>query len=348
MQKNNWIKIIILAVAVTLTVAIHYGWVLTHIFGHSAWIHAIHSRLCYIPIVVGAAWFGLRGGLAVALAISILVQPYIFILGAPHSDVSSELVEIVFYFALAFLTGGLIDRETKIRKRQEETQLQLERSHQLSLLGQMAAGVAHEIKNPLASIKGAVEILGSGDGTAAEKKEFQGIIVGEIKRIDRTVQGFLEFARPKEMALNRIDLGATVRLSVRQMRNQIEKAGIVLEAEIPENIFVMADPEKIHQVIINLLLNALDVSDKGRKLSVILRADRRKAYLAIEDYGAGMSDDEKVRIFDPFFTTKAHGTGLGLAIVKSIIERHKGTIEVDSAPGKGTKFTVQLPLAEVK
>ncbi|SYZ72344.1 putative Integral membrane sensor signal transduction histidine kinase [Candidatus Zixiibacteriota bacterium] len=346
MQKNDWIKVLTLAIIVAITVAIHYGWVLTHFFGHSAWIHAIHSRLCYIPIVAGAAWFGLRGGLAVALAISILIQPYIFILGAPHSDVSSELVEIVFYFALAFLTGGLIDRETKIRKRQEETQLQLERSHQLSMIGQMAAGVAHEIKNPLASIKGAVEILKGDEATHEEKKEFQDIIVREIKRIDGTVQEFLEFARPKEMEFARIDLGTTVQASIRLMQNQIESAGVSLETDVPENIMVMADPEKVHQVIINLLLNALEASKSGQKIVVRLGRDRRAATLAIRDQGDGMDPDDKAKIFDPFFTTKPHGTGLGLAIVKAIVERHKGTVEVDSTRGKGTIFTIRLPLAE--
>jgi two-component system sensor histidine kinase HydH len=348
LNKSDWIKIAILAATVTLTVAIHYGWVLVNLFGHSDWIHAIHSRLCYIPIVVGAAWFGLRGGLAVALAITILIQPYIFIMGAPHSDVSSELVEIVFYFALAFLTGGLIDREAKIKRRQEETQSQLERSHQLSLIGQMAAGVAHEIKNPLASIKGAVEIIGDDTVTAEEKNEFQGIIAGEIKRIDGTVQEFLEFARPKEVELNRVDLGVTVQSSIRLMQNQIESAGIKLETALPENIVVMADPEKMHQVIINLLLNAIAASKEGQKMEVTLRSDRWSANLIVKDYGDGMKPDDKARIFDPFFTTKAHGTGLGLAIVKSIIERHKGKIDVESVPGQGTEFTIQLPLAEVK
>lgn len=344
MNKADLQKISILAASVALTIAIHYGWILEPIFGHSSLCHAIHSRLCYIPIVMAASWYGLRGGLLTALVISILIQPFIFILKNPHVDVTSELVEIVFYFALAALTGGLIDRESKIRRDQEETQLQLERSHELSLVGQMAAGVAHEIKNPLASIKGAVEIVGNDKTSPDERKEFQGIIVKEIKRIDGTVQEFLEFARPKEVKFQRVNLGDIINSAGKQLQGQIEKAGQHLHLTTEENVFVKADPEKLREVILNLILNAIDASKIEQDINVVARAIRQKAELIVEDFGVGMSDGEKEKLFDPFFTTKSKGVGLGLAIVKSIIEKHSGNIIVESALDKGTKFIISLPL----
>jgi two-component system, NtrC family, sensor histidine kinase HydH len=343
-HTDRWWKIVTLALTVALTVAIHYGWIIEPIFGHSNWGHAIHSRLCYIPIVVAAAWFGLRGALLTALAISVLVQPYIFLLNNPHVDVSGELVEIIFYFAIALLTGALIDRESRIRRRQEETQLQLERSHKLSIIGQMAAGVAHEIKNPLASIKGAVEIVAGDTATAEEKQEFHGIINKEIKRIDSTVKEFLEFARPRETALHRINLGETVHGSLKQLQSQINQAGLEIKAEIADNIYILADSEQIHQVLLNLILNALEASAPGGRIELVLTMQDADAHLTVRDFGGGISEPDRERIFEPFYTTKTKGTGLGLAITKSIIDRHRGRIEVESRLNEGTAFHITLPL----
>ena len=152
-------KFYILGGVIALTLGVHYGWIFQPLFGHVHWLHAIHGRFCYIPIVIAAAWFGLRGGLLTALFISVAILPYIFTSDLGAHDLADELAEIVFYFAIALLAGGLITREFRTRKKAEEIRLQLERSHKMSLVGQIAAGMAHEIKNPLASIKGAVEIL---------------------------------------------------------------------------------------------------------------------------------------------------------------------------------------------
>jgi signal transduction histidine kinase len=343
---SSRVKIAILSGITTLTLAIHYGWVIEPLLGHSELGHAIHSRLCYIPIVMGSAWFGLRGGFTIAMIISILVQPYIFLLNNPHVDISSELVEIVFYFALALITGTLIDRESKIRKSHEETQLQLERSHKLSLIGQMAAGVAHEIKNPLASIKGAVEILGSDEASPEEKNEFQEIITKEIRRIDSTVKEFLDFARPREIKLERTNLSDIAQMAIKQLQNQIDKAGMILTSQIDDSIIVYADSEKMHQVILNLILNAIEASNSGGAIRLSLSVFQEKAILSVEDSGHGIGEIEKRKIFDPFFTMKAKGTGLGLAIVRAIIERHNGVISVESELGKGAKFIIRLPLYE--
>jgi len=346
--QDNWQKILILIASAAITLAIHYGWILQPIFGHASWVHAIHGRLCYIPIVIAASWFGLSGGVWMAAVISVLALPYIFYFGGVHVDLSSELIEIIFYYAIALLAGGLIDREAKIRYQHEQSQLQLERSHKLSMIGQMAAGVAHEIKNPLASIKGAFEILTTDSPVTDEKREFQDIVFKEIKRIDGTVMEFLEFARPKEFKLNRVNLGDILESVLRQFQNQIEKAGLKLKSNIAENIYINADPEKIHQVIINFILNSIEASTRGGNLAIALIKEGGDAKMIFEDNGAGISADEAERIFEPFYTTKPKGTGLGLAIVKSIIERHGGSISVSGGQHKGAIFTITLPVNEEK
>lgn len=345
MATEKKLKISFLVGVVALTVGIHYGWVLEPLFGQSHWIHAIHGRFCYIPIVIAASWFGLRGGLYMATIISALVFPYILTTAAanPH-ELSGELVEIVFYFAIAVLTGSLIGRELSIRHKQEETQLQLERSQKLSMVGRMAASVAHEIKNPLASIKGAVEILKDNAISDTDKKEFAGIVSKEIKRIDRTIGEFLEFARPPVTKLERLNLSEVLRSSIKQIETHAAKNEIHIRSDLEDNVVINGDAEKIHQVVLNLLLNAIEASNTGSAVEVKLvqnKADR--VSIVIADHGKGIEESEVEKVFEPFYTTKSSGSGLGLAVVKSIVENHQGAIRLESKRGQGTTVTITLP-----
>ncbi len=345
MMTEKRVKMLSIAGVIGLTVGIHYGWILEPIFGQSHWIHAIHGRFCYIPIVIAASFFGMRGGLIVAATISALVMPYI--LGSDQSEhnLASELVEIVFYFAIAILVGALTDRERTIRRKQEQTQLQLERSHKLSMVGQMAAGVAHEIKNPLASIKGGVEILCSDATSDDERREFREIVTREIRRIDGTVKEFLDFARPRESRLEKTNLAEVVTAAVRQLEGQAGKEGVTVSQTADPTLTVSADREKIHQVVLNLLLNAIDASANGDTIDVTTRATNDdRAELIVRDYGKGIDPSEAERVFEPFYTRKPSGSGLGLAIVKSIVESHNGWVDLQTAPGGGSEFRVILPL----
>lgn len=344
MSKSNLTKLSLLAGSIGLTLAIHYGLILEPIFGHTGWVHAIHGRFCYIPIVVAGTWFGMRGGIGTAAVISIGVIPYLAT-GQYHGELVGELVEILFYFAIALLTGALVDREFSLRRKQAETERQLQRSHQLSVIGQMAAGVAHEIKNPLASIKGAVEILSDTGTSESDRQEFSRIVDSEIKRIDGTVGEFLAFARPKEPSLKPVDFVDLVKQAVRQFEPQAQSKNVVVESSPAGSLPVLADPEKIHQVLLNLLLNALEASEENGRIVIGAEASgHNKATVTITDFGSGISKEELENIFDPFYTTKSTGTGLGLAVVNSIITGHEGTITATSDRKHGTRFTIILPL----
>lgn len=341
--KDTRGKVIILSGVVAFTLAIHYGWVFQPLFGHHEWVHALHRRFCYIPIVVGAAWFGLRGGLATATAIALLIIPYIY-LGDHAADPFTEYTEIVFYYALAFLAGWLFDRELKIRRQHEQAQLELERSKRLSLVGQLAAGVAHEIKNPLASIKGAADILCDPDSASSDKQDFSRILQSEVKRIDGTVGEFLAFARPQKPVLARFDWSTAVGQTVRQFKKQASDRGMELSSEIEPNVLITGDSSKLHQVLLNLLLNASEACADGDKVLVSLsKSGNGGGRLIVSDSGQGISDVDQIRIFEPFYTTKSSGSGLGLAVVKSIIDEHHGTISVESKKGDGTRFTIDIP-----
>ncbi len=342
--EKNTTKLYILGAVTAITLSIHYGWLIQPIFGHVHLLHVIHGRLCYIPIVIAAAWFGLRGGLLTALFISLAVLPYIFMSDLMLHDMIDEFTEIFFYFAIALLAGGLIQREFRARKKAEDMRLQLERSHKMSLVGQIAAGMAHEIKNPLASIKGAVEILCDETTSEPDRNEFRSIVQKEVKRINTSVTDFLEFARPSETKMAEFNLADIVRSSLRQVQPQAGERGITIVSDIEDPVAVTGDEEKLHQVMLNLLLNAIDASPDASEIAVSLKRDDNTARISVADSGAGIDSTDAHRIFEPFFTTKSSGTGLGLAIAKNIVDRHKGTIELRNNNGGGAVAEIALPL----
>lgn len=345
--RANISRIGILSGVIALTLGVHYGWLIEPFFGHVHWLHAIHGRFCYIPIVISAAWFGIRGGLIAAAVISVLLIPYLSTAGLEPQRLADELVEVVFYFGIGILSGALIDREMRARRRAQEARLQLERSQKLSLVGQIAAGMAHEIKNPLASIKGAVEILGDESTSEEDKREFRGIVIKEIKRINRSLMDFLEFARPSDADLSRIDISETIEAGVKQVERQAHDRGVIISKHIEGRIFVDGDEEKIHQVMLNLLINALEASDPGSTVHVRLAADGERgiALVTVDDHGPGIPESDKAKVFEPFFSSKPSGTGLGLAIAKSIVERHGGAISLEGKSDGGTVAAVELPLS---
>ena len=343
-MQDKRVKLVILVAITGLTIAIHYGWLTEWLFGHIYWIHALHSRFCYIPIVIAASWFGLRGGIYSATVVSFLILPYLFDSTSNMHDLSLELVEIFLYYGIGILIGALADRESRAQQRHETTLLQLERSERLSLVGQMAAGVAHEIKNPLASIKGALEIVSDEQVAKSVRDDFRAIGLSEVRRIDSTISEFLVFARPKERKKQRLDLSVSLESSLRQLQPQVSKANMRLQSCIDRDLQILGDQKQLHQVVLNLLLNAIEACQAGNSITISLtRGVPKGIILSISDTGKGMTPAELEQAFDPFYTTKTTGTGLGLSIVKSIVENHGGQIELDSQPQQGTRVNIALP-----
>ena len=222
----------------------------------------------------------------------------------------------------------------------------LRERERLAAVGAMAAGLAHEIRNPLGAIKGAAEYLDPKDGPA--DPELLQVIIEEVNRLNTVVSQFLDYARPFRARFGRVDLNDLVRRTARLVAAQPESPG--LDIDLSDDLPVIeADGEQLKQVILNLILNAVEASRDGDQ-SVGIRTRylpvRRMVELRVVDHGVGIPKDDLDRVFIPFFTTKQHGTGLGLAVCHRIVMSHGGTIHPESEVGLGTDFVIQLPVVQ--
>ncbi len=221
---------------------------------------------------------------------------------------------------------------------------QMSRAEHLATLGELATGLAHEIRNPLAGIAGVIEIVGRDLPTSSPARAVVKDVRLEIGRISRTLTDLLETARPRHPEVRRSNLNTTVEHAVMLARQQILSRPITIElqkdADLPE---VEHDSDQIHQVLLNLLLNAVQAIEKTGTVRVEISSRENCAQVIVADDGSGISAKNLPNIFRPFYTTKGDGTGLGLSLANRIVEDHNGRIEVSSVVGKGTQFTVLLP-----
>jgi two-component system sensor histidine kinase HydH len=243
--------------------------------------------------------------------------------------------------------GELIGRIALLRDLSELQHLrkEVERSQRLAAVGSLAAGVAHEIRNPLSSLKGFATYFRQRYGEVPDDVKVADIMIQEVDRLNRVITELLEFSRPMELKRTGTDLAGLARHVLRTVEGQAREKGITVnEGLSPGFPEAFIDPDRMTQVFLNLFLNALAAMDRGGVLSVnVTRHDEGSLRVAIADTGAGIRKEDVGRVFDPYYTTKPSGTGLGLAIVHRIVEAHGGEIRLESEPGKGTTFTILLP-----
>ena len=230
---------------------------------------------------------------------------------------------------------------TELRQMEEAVR----RSERLAAVGGLAAGLAHEIRNPLASMCGSIEILGGSPRLDEQERRLMHVVLSEAERLEALVRDFLSFARPAPPRLEALDGAQAVAETVELFRPQAAARGIDLEIRAEGPLSIRADPRQLRQVLWNLLGNAADATAAGGRVRVHLSRHNQHALLEVADSGEGIGAEDLKRIFDPFFTTKERGTGLGLAIVHRIVEAHGGELSVRSEPGKGSTFRVALPIA---
>lgn len=320
--------------------------------GSLPFVGKILRYLFFLPIVMAALWFGWRGGVVTALAATALYLP------ADHSE--EAMVEAVDLFLIGSIMGILADRERRKRILLQHTtrelslayqQLQdstesLRRAERLSATGQLAAGLAHEIRTPLASIEGAAEML-DGDLAPGLRSEMTGILRKESRRLSRLLTGLLNFARPRPPEFRNSDVRELLSGMIALASPSARQSQVDLRFEPPRTaIPLYCDGEQLTQVFLNLTMNAIQAMPTGGAVEYSIETTPDAVRIRIADTGQGIPVEQRDRIFDPFVTTKPDGTGLGLAVTAQIVAAHQGQIIVHSIDPHGTEFVVELPVRQ--
>jgi signal transduction histidine kinase len=361
-MKPSVIRIGLLGLSILGISLLHY---LTPL--HLHYLHDIFQRFYYLPIILAALWFGFRGGLTCSLAVSIVYAPHILFQWGGNLTVEMEkYLEIVMYNIVGSVTGLLAQRE---RERSLELQRtaegledsyhrlqaqseriiaieeQLRRSEKLSTLGEMAAVLAHEIRNPLGSIRGTAEILRDDYRPGDPKHEFIEIQIKETERLNHVVEDFLRMSRQQPVELRDCSIREELETIVTLVAKDAHDRGISLRLEPDaEPAIIRGDGEKLRQAFLNIVINALQATPSGGSVGIALDRVESGFEISFRDSGSGIAPDNLQRIFEPFYTTKPDGTGLGMAVTRKIIEGHGGRLDIESEVGQGTTVSIRLPL----
>jgi signal transduction histidine kinase len=349
-----WIPIAVIGV-------LHYT---TH--ADSVWAHNVLRRVYYLPIVFAAFQAGVRGGLVAALVVSLTYLPHAFFhLGhvAIHfhmdpGDAVDKGLEVLLYNALGLVAGVLADRDRAQRRElqaaldeQRRLQKNLVRAGRLSALGEVVAGIAHEIKNPIHSLKGTAEIVDTAVPKDSEERRMWELHLSELDRLGRVAERFLSFSNPHEPELVVLDLRQVAQRLAELIGADARKRGVKLELCLgPDPVLVRGDRDQLAQVALNIALNAMRaIGDQGGVLRVTVDAagagaagESSMAVLRLENDGPPIPEHEIEHLFDPFHSGSPDGTGLGLSISERILEQHGGYIEAHNR-GLGVEFCVHVP-----
>ncbi len=234
----------------------------------------------------------------------------------------------------------MIQDLSQVKKLEED----LRRSERLAALGKMAAGVAHELRNPLSSIKGLALVLQSRFTGENHDRETANILVQEVERLNRSISELLDYARPQKLQKNDVDINILLHKAVSLLAIDAESAGIEMVTDFPDNLpVIQADEDRLNQVFLNLFLNSIQAMTDGGTLTIKTAKRESSLTITVNDTGCGIAKENFGRVFDPYFTTKPEGTGLGMAMSAKIVEEHGGTISFDSTEGQGTSVVVEIP-----
>lgn len=353
-MKSNRVRVAVIVVSLLVISVVHYAASASEV----AW-HEVFQRAYYLPIVVSALWYGLRGGLQAAALAALLFLPHVIARwhGFPSYEFN-QVSETILFFVFGGLAGVLTDQQKRQREQLQKTAQRLSevnvdlqksfeslrRAERLSALGRLSAGLAHEIRNPLSVITGGLEIIGRPALDPSQRAEFVGRIKKEVLHLNTMLTHFLEFARPRPPQVRST--------TARQLMEDI--GSLVYEVAPPHPIkircnapsidcAVSADSDQVKEVILNLVLNASDAMPEGGSIELWMADEDGWLAIHVKDEGTEVPEEHLQQIFDPFYTTKPEGTGLGLSIAHQIMQQHGGRLEVTRNPVRGMTFSLYFP-----
>jgi two-component system sensor histidine kinase HydH len=331
-------------------------------------IDSDYALILFLPILSAATTFGALGTSLVTLlacsAYLVFIIPLAQANAGPlrYEDIQDILLRVLFLPLVAYLTYGLAesnrnearraqataDELARANERLLEAEASVRRSERLAALGQLSAGLAHELRNPLSTIRTSAEMLTKRlDGANAVAQELAGYIASEVDRTNLLVTRFLEFARPLQLQLSDVDLHSLLDEAILHFQKQDPTRRLTIHrAYDPSLPTVQGDTTLLERVFFNLIQNAADASAADGVVTVKTRALGSGLEVAVIDRGSGIRPEHREQIFNPFFTTKPSGVGLGLPIAAKIVDEHGGRLAVQSEQNQGSAFVVQLPSAQ--
>jgi signal transduction histidine kinase len=332
------------------------------LIGLDGGIQSSYYIMLLLPIVSAAGSLGIAGTLATSFAAVAVYLSFLLFVNFKEVDVPPEQLHILVIRCLPLVIAAIIvntlsavirtqsaqykstaEELAAANKSLVEAEAAVRRSERLAALGQLSAGLAHELRNPLGSIKGSADLLArSASRNDPMAKELGEIISAEVDRTNSLVTRFLNFARPLEPKCELTDVTAVIDRAAARARVD------VIRNYSPSLPKLSIDPELMEQVFLNLITNAAQASENGHAITVRTREAAGRAELSVIDRGCGIPKDKIETVFNPFVTTKQDGVGLGLAIVSKIVDGHGGKMAVESEPGKGSTFRVLLPIPPTK
>ncbi len=328
--------------------------------------HLIYMQSYFIPIILSAFWFGIRGGLGSALVISFIYLPHImFQWGGFNINNLIRFLQIGLFLILGYLTGLKVQGEKEEKEKYQKTAKRLQQSleelrskteqifemeqhlkaaDRLAIIGELTANLAHEVRNPLGSIRGAVEIIRDAVPDDVKNLEFFDILIHETRRLNEVVENYLNYAKKKSKMVSIFDVRETINDVSLMLGSKARKSNIKLNVLLSDKpLMVIGDTVHIWQILMNVILNAMQAMPQGGEINITAQKEYEKIKLTVSDNGTGIPDADLKHIFDSFYTTKQSGSGLGLAIVKRIAEENHWNIHLSSHVNLGTKFTLELP-----
>jgi two-component system sensor histidine kinase PilS (NtrC family) len=321
---------------------------------------SMFSFLYLIVVIYASILLYLAGGLMLALlssmqyALIVILQyyavlPFFHVTNSIDADMDSILPVIykilitsAAAFAMALLSGLLTEQNRKTRRELKAMETHVKRVEKMAYMGEMAAGLAHEIRNPLASLVGSIQLMKEEQGYNPDHQKLMNIILRETDRLSTLVNDFLFFARPPSGKPEQLNLKAIIEdiVSLFEKDNTHAKR-CILRKKLAEDCWVIMDPAHFRQILWNLLLNAAEaIEDNGVIEIKTSKLKNHDISVQVSDNGCGMPADVVQSIFNPFYTTKSEGTGLGLSIVHRILEAYDGRLDVSSKEGEGTRFSL--------